>query len=101
MSIPQKMKSSIQIELPEKNLYEVSNIQIDIKQGDVNATLNATITGVNTLIAGISTDIAAMLNYKKPLAIQMLCTDYNGMPWASEIGYVSIQQVLRSGTYGD
>lgn len=99
--IPQKMKSSIQIELPEKNLYEVTDIQVDIKQGDLYANLTATVTGFNILIAGIPTDVAAMLNYKKPLSIQVLCTDADGMPWASEIGYVNVQQILRSGTYGD
>ena len=98
--IPQKMRSETEITLTGIDLYEMHDVQVDIKQGNnFERSYTPKIVGRNTLVITIPVADAAELT-STPVFVQILYTDKNNIPHASKQKRVPVQAIQRSGTYG-
>lgn len=98
--IPQKMRSETQIDIPGVDLRKMHNINVDLKQGDMEETLEPITVRDGSLVIMVDVELASRLVANKPVYIQVLYTDSNNVPHATDIAQIKVQQILRGGTYG-
>ena len=99
--ISQKLRSYTEITMNDIDLTQMSDIIVNVKQKpDFEVDVTPAVTDVHTLVFELSkTDAARLTN--KPVTVQVLYVDANGVPHASAIKSVPVQEVQRSEAYGD
>lgn len=100
--IPQKMSSQTELEVEGIDLLTVNNIEVILRQDDFYKEItDAAAVASNRLVFGLPAQDAALLNYKKPVFIQVLYTDALGNPAHTVKATATVDEVIKDGIYGN
>lgn len=99
--IPQKMLSHTELDIPDLELTKLHDIEVVVEQEEFYKCMPGTVIDDHKLVFGLTAKEALRLDNKKPVSIQVLYTDENGIPFHTDVISEKVSRVIKRGTYGN
>lgn len=101
----QRMANYVPIEVPDIDLTRVDNIEVSFEQKSSDVSLwyggdSIDVTNAHTLVVEIPKSDAMQLD-DKPVRGQVMYTKDNGVPGATKVFTVTVNELLKEDGYGD
>nr|DAH37826.1 MAG TPA: hypothetical protein [Caudoviricetes sp.] len=95
------IRNALQVECTGIDFTKVTKIEFYLKQGELFFQYSPTVTDATHLLVDIPKADASQLTRKADVKLQFAFTDANGVPDASDIVSVLVDDLLKEAGYGD
>lgn len=100
----QKMKNLVPINVHDVDLNSVTDIEVCLKQGSTELLYSGEqiqIGSESQLLISVDKSVAATLDPSKYVYGQVMWTDENDIPDATDIFTITVRKLLKEAGYGD
>lgn len=99
MDLRQRMKNRLVLSCEDVDLTSVSDIEVYLEQDDLFFQYTPEVLSPSTMAITIPLSDAVQLE-TGTVSMQFAFTDASGLPWASEIIYSTVSELLKEDGYG-